>query len=193
FGIIMGVWRDDLPQPGRKLTAVVVKLYGPVNTLILSNGFGVHEFVKHYDADNTAHFILLHKNLKLPSKPEVFGIGGDPLEWDANFLQFAKSLFQAEKLKVRYCGSFVSDFSQVLHRGGFFAYPSSKKNQQGKFRLYYECIPLSYLVEEAGGASYDGFSGSILDRFDDDIDARVPLYLGNKNLIEKLKAKLAKK
>ncbi len=193
FGIIMGIYRDDLPQTGRKLTAAVVKLYGPVNTLILSNGFGVHEFVKHYDADGHAHFILLHKNLRLPSKPEVFGIGGDPLEWNAPFLAFAKELFKKEKMKVRYSGSFAADFSQVLHRGGFFAYPSSKKNAQGKFRLYYECIPLSFLIEEAGGASYDGFCGSILDRFDADIDARVPLYLGNQPLIEKLRAALEQK
>ena len=191
FGIIMGIYRDDLPQTGRKLTASVYKLYGPVNTLVYSvgNGAGVHEFVKHYHSDNTAEFLLLNENIQLPKKGEVFGIGADPTSWNSRFLTFAKDLFRKEKLKVRYCGSFVGDFSQVLHKGGFFSYPATSKDVEGKFRLYYECIPLGFLCEEAGGAAWDGgISGSsVLDRIDNDVDARTPIYLGNKNLIEKLK------
>jgi fructose-1,6-bisphosphatase I len=189
FGIIMGVYRDDLPASGRKLAAAVYKLYGPVNTLVYSAGFGVHEFVKHYYSDGSSEFLLLNENIKLPQKGEVFGIGADPMQWDEKFRQFAKDLMKKEKLKVRYCGSFVGDFSQVLHRGGFFAYPSTQKSPEGKFRLYYECIPISYLCEEAGGASWDGSKEgrSVLDRADNDVDARTPLYIGNKDLIEKLK------
>ncbi len=190
FGIIMGIYRDDLPQKGRKLAAAVYKLYGPVNTLVYSAGLGVHEFVKHYHADGSAEFLLLNENIELPKKAEVFGIGSDPLAWDSRLRSFAKDLFKKEKLKARYCGSFVADFSQVLHKGGFFAYPSTSKNPDGKFRLYYECIPLAYLCEEAGGASWDGRAsgGSILDSKADSADARSPLYLGNKDLIAKLKS-----
>lgn len=187
FGIIMGVYEDDLPQPGRNLSAAVYKLYGPVNTLVYSTGNGVHEFVKHYYEDGDAKFLQLHKNLKLPDKPEVFGIGGDPLEWDAKFLTFAKDLFRKEKMRPRYSGTFVADFSQVLHRGGFFAYPKTTSKPKGKLRLYYECSPLSFICEQAGGMSWDGGKGSILDHFDTDADARVPLYLGNKEIINKLK------
>lgn len=191
FGIIMGIYRDDLPQTGRKLTAAVYKLYGPVNTLVYSagQGLGVHEFVKHYFDDNVSEFLLLHENMKLPAKGEVFGIGSDPTSWDKKFMTFAKDLFRREKLKVRYCGSFVGDFSQVLHKGGFFSYPATQKSPEGKFRLFYECIPLGFLCEEAGGATWDGSraGNSVLDRIDNDVDARTPLYLGNKELIEKLK------
>jgi fructose-1,6-bisphosphatase I len=189
FGIIMGVYRDDLPQTGRKLSAAVYKLYGPVNTLVYSAGMGVHEFVKHYHEDGGAEFLLLNENVKLPKKGEVFGIGADPLSWDPKFMAFAKDLFRREKLKVRYCGAFVGDFSQVLHKGGFFSYPATQNSPGGKFRLYYECIPLGYLCEEAGGAAWDGSrsGNSVLDRIDNDVDARTPLYLGNKDLIEKLK------
>ncbi|VVB57723.1 Fructose-1,6-bisphosphatase class 1 [uncultured archaeon] len=189
FGIIMGIYRDDLPKTGRKLTAAVYKLYGPVNTLVYSAGMGVHEFVKHYYSDGSAEFLLLNENMKLPKKGEVFGIGADPLSWNPRLMTYAKDLFRHEKMKVRYCGSFVGDFSQVLHKGGFFSYPSTSKDPDGKFRLYYECIPLGFLCEEAGGATWDGSASgnSVLDRIDNDVDARTPLYLGNKELIEKLK------
>lgn len=186
FGIILGIYKDDLPQPGKNLSAVAVKVYGPVNTLIFSSGNGTHVFVKHYDKNDKATFYMLHKNIKF-QKAEVFGIGGDPLDWDAKFMRFAKDLFKKERLKARYCGSFVGDFSQILHRGGFFAYPSNAKSQNGKLRLTYEANPISFLAEQAGGASYDGKTGSILNIIPKDADQRVPVYIGNRDLIEKLK------
>ena len=189
FGMIAGIYRDDLPQKGRKLVAAVYKLFGPVNTLVYTVGKGTHEFVKHYDSSGKAQFYLLAENMEVPEPGEVFGIGGDPLDWSPEFLKFAKDLFRKEKMKVRYSGTFVADFSQILHRGGIFAYPSTKKSPRGKLRLAYEGAPMSFIWEQAGGASFDG-KGSILDSFDRDPDARTPLYLGNRKLIAKLKAAL---
>ena len=189
FGSIAGVYREDLPQKGRKLVAAFYKLYGPVNTFVYTVGNGTHEFVKHYDAQDKAEFYVLAENMKMPKPGEVFGIGGDPDEWDPKFMQFAKGLFRKEKLKVRYSGTFVADFSQILHRGGMFAYPSSKKSPKGKLRLTYEARPMAFIMEQAGGASWSG-KCSLLDAEDGDIEARVPIYLGNKELIGKLKAAL---
>ncbi|VVC01670.1 Fructose-1,6-bisphosphatase class 1 [uncultured archaeon] len=190
FGSIAGVYRDDLPQGGKKLVAAFYKLYGPVNTFVYTVGKGTHEFVKHYDSEGNAQFYLLAENLKIPEPGEVFGIGGNPLDWDAAFLKFAKDLFRKEKLKVRYSGTFTADFSQILHRGGIFAYPSSKKNPHGKLRLAYEAAPMAFILEQAGGASWSG-KESLLDVKSLDVDARTPLYLGNRHLIEKLKKTLA--
>ncbi|MFA6489727.1 MAG: class 1 fructose-bisphosphatase [Candidatus Micrarchaeia archaeon] len=189
FGAIIGVYRDDLPQKGRKLVASFYKLFGPVNTFVYTVGKGTHEFVKHYDGAGTAQFYLLAENMKVPEPGEVFGIGGDPLDWSPSFMKFAKNLFRKERLKVRYSGTFVADFSQILHRGGIFAYPSTKKCPKGKLRLAYEGAPMSFLWEQAGGASFDG-KGSLLDSFDKNVDSRTPLYLGNKKLIAKLKKEL---
>lgn len=186
FGSIIGVYREDLPQSGRKLVAAFYKLYGPVNTFVYTIGKGTHEFVKHYDGAGTAQFFLLGENMKVPEPGEVFGLGGDPLDWSPAFLKFAKDLFRKEKLKVRYSGTFVADFSQILHRGGIFAYPSNKKSKEGKLRLTYEGKPIAFIWEQAGGASWDGRE-SILDAKNRDVDARTPLYLGNKKLIGKLK------
>jgi len=190
FGTIVGVYREDLPQAGRKLVAAIYKLYGPVNTLVYTTGNGTHEFVKHYDSQGNARFYLLAGNMKIPEPGEVFGLGGDPLDWDAKFLSFAKDLFRKEKLRVRYCGTFVADFSQILHRGGIFAYPSTRKNPKGKLRLTYEAAPMGFIWEQAGGASWSGKS-SLLDVADADADSRVPLYMGNKSLVEKLKKALS--
>ncbi|PIT84182.1 fructose-bisphosphatase class I [Candidatus Micrarchaeota archaeon CG10_big_fil_rev_8_21_14_0_10_45_29] len=187
FGIILGIYRSDFPQKGRDLVAAAYKLYGPVNTLVYTTGKGVHEFVKHYYEDGAVRFLLLHENMKLPIKPEVFGVGGKPMQWSGNFREFAKNLFKEKKMRPRYCGTFVADFSQVLHRGGFFSYPSTEGAPDGKLRLAYECAPLSFICENAGGASWDGRSGSILDVQIEDADARIPLYLGNKEVIEELK------
>jgi len=189
FGSIMGIYSEDLPQPGKRLVAAVCKLYGPVNTLIYTTGNGAHEFVKHYDGEGNAQFLLLAENMKLPAKPAVFGIGGEPLEWSPKFLRFAKDLFRKEKLKVRYSGTFVADFSQILHHGGIFAYPETKKNPKGKLRLTYEAQPMAFIMEQAGGASWSGKS-SLLDVESANVEARTPLYLGNKNLIDKLRKSL---
>jgi fructose-1,6-bisphosphatase I len=189
FGTIVGVYRHDLPQTGRKLVAAFYKLYGPVNTFVYTVGNGTHEFVKHYDGEGKAQFLLLAENMKIPEPGEVFGLGGDPVDWSPQFLKFGKGLFKNERMKARYSGTFVADFSQILHRGGIFAYPSTAKNAQGKLRLYYEAQPMAFLMEQAGGGSWSG-KCSLLDVVDNDVDARVPLYLGNKKLLEKLKKSL---
>ncbi len=190
FGIILGIYKKDLPQPGKNLVASAIKVYGPVNTFIYSTGEGTHEFVKYYDENDVAKFYLLHENIRFPKTPQVFGIGGSPLDWEAEFMQFAKSLFKKEKLKARYCGSFVGDFSQILHKGGFFAYPKTKSNPNGKLRLTYEANPIAFLAENAGGATYDGENGSILQKIPKDVDECTPVYISNKELIEKMKIQL---
>ena len=189
FGSIVGIYSDDMPQSGRKLVAALYKLYGPVNTLVYTVGNGTHEFVKHYDSEGNATFLLLADGMKVPEPGQVFGIGGDPLEWSPGFLKFAKGLFREEKLKVRYSGTFVADFSQILHRGGIFAYPSTKKSPKGKLRLVYEAAPMAFIIEHAGGASWSG-AKSLLDAADKDVDARVPLYMGSSGLVAKLKKHL---
>jgi len=189
FGTIVGVYRGDLPQKGRKLVAAFYKLYGPVNTFVYTVGNGAHEFVKHYDSEGSAQFFLLAGNMKIPEPGEVFGLGGDPMDWSPLFLRYAKDLFKKERMKARYSGTFVADFSQILHRGGIFAYPSTKKSPRGKLRLYYEAQPMAFIMEQAGGESWSG-KCSLLDVVDKDVDARVPLYMGSKALVDKLRTAL---
>ncbi|PIN84403.1 fructose-bisphosphatase class I, partial [Candidatus Micrarchaeota archaeon CG11_big_fil_rev_8_21_14_0_20_47_5] len=122
---------------------------------------------------------------KLPEPGRVFGIGGNPLDWDGKFLKFAKDLFRKHKLKVRYCGAFVGDFSQILHQGGFFSYPASLSLPGGKLRLFFEAQPMSYLIEGAGGAASNGRE-RILEIDSTCVDDTTPLYMGNKKIVKEL-------
>ena len=95
--------------------------------------------------------------------------------------QFVDKL-EKKKLKLRYGGSFVGDYNQVLHNGGFFAYPSLVDSPQGKYRLQFESNPIGFITEKAGGKASTG-TGNVLDLDPTDIAQRTPTYLGNKELV----------
>ncbi len=185
FGAIFGVYREDLPQKGRNLAAAAIVIWAEPITFIYSAGNGVHVFKEyHYTYDSA--FMLHFANIRLPDKPAYFGIGANELDWDAQLSLFKQHMLSL-KMKVRYSGALVADASQVLHEGGIFAYPGTATNPNGKLRLAYECNPIAFLCEQAGGDSWDGKEGSILDVENPNIDARIPFYAGNPELIKTLK------
>jgi len=223
FGSIFGIYEKDPPQSGRDIVASAYALYGPVYSFVYSAGNGATEIGKSYNPeDGSIIFKLRHQKLELPGSPKVYGFGGHPLTWDANFQKFVfKDVHGHFKLKLRYSGAFVADFAQVLFNGGIFAYPRTLKAPEidpsnplvykpqewgeGKLRLTYECIPMAFLMEQAGGTSWDGKSyyskanslhildgenesergapASVLDLRINDMDAIIPLYIGNSSLI----------
>lgn len=182
FGTIVGVYKNTkLPAKGRKQVAAFYKLYGPSTTLVLTTGEGVHEFVK--ARKEHAEFMLINEDTKFP-EPKIYGVGGNPDKWIPEFDVFVR-LLRDRGLKLRYGGSFVGDFNQVLHHGGFFGYPALLGKPKGKLRLVFEGNPMGLIAEQAGGSSSSG-SGNLLDIKPGDIDERVPIYIGNKDLIESL-------
>ncbi|VVB65982.1 Fructose-1,6-bisphosphatase class 1 [Candidatus Gugararchaeum adminiculabundum] len=189
FGTIIGIWKKDLPAKGSEQVASLYKLYGPITTLVYTTKETgkVAEFVKHRKGE--IEYFLLYDNMKLPEPGSVYGIGGSPIEFDDKYNDFFRRLVFEHKLKNRYCGAFVGDFSQVLHYGGYFAYPGTPKKPQGKLRLFYEGNPMSLIIENAGGASSNGFK-SVLDVTGDDIDARTPVHIGNRHIIKELEEML---
>ncbi|MBS18162.1 MAG: fructose-bisphosphatase class I, partial [Crocinitomicaceae bacterium] len=86
----------------------------------------------------------------------------------------------------RYIGSLVADFHRNLIHGGIYLYPSTTDKPEGKLRLLYECAPLAWLAEEAGGQALDDH-GRILDRVPKSLHERTPYYVGNRHLIDALK------
>ncbi|KAL8148070.1 hypothetical protein AgCh_005420 [Apium graveolens] len=91
---------------------------------------------------------------------------------------------------ARYIGSLVGDFHRTLLYGGIYGYPRDSKSKNGKLRLLYECAPMSYLVEQAGGKGSDGHS-RVLDIMPTEIHQRVPLYIGSPDEVDKLEKYLA--
>lgn len=82
------------------------------------------------------------------------------------------------KYSCRYVGSMVADVHRTLLQGGIFMYPSDQKSPKGKLRLLYECIPMAFVIEQAGGAAYSD-SGRMLELFATSIHERSPIVLGS--------------
>jgi fructose-1,6-bisphosphatase I len=178
-GTIVGIYKKDLPTQGKHLIAAMYMLYGPVTTLVYTAQNGVHEFLH-----TKKGFVLKKENIRLPEPGVLYGIGGLRKDWLPPFRDYIEELEQAG-YKLRYGGSFVGDFNQILHYGGIFAYPALTTKPTGKLRLLVESNTMSFIAEQAGGASTTGTS-SILEVEPEAITQRVPTYIGNKDLIEKL-------
>ena len=185
MGTIVGIYREiDLPAKGRNLTASMYFLYGPYTQAVVATNGGVYISVasekgsasKRYFSNGTPH--------RLPEKGSVYGIGGLKQKWTPKVQEFVESL-ESRALKLRYGGSFVGDFNQVLHYGGVFAYPELVDAPNGKLRLQFESNPIAFITEKAGGKGSTG-TASILDLEPTGIDQRVPTYVGNVDLITAL-------
>ena len=86
---------------------------------------------------------------------------------------------------ARYIGSLVADFHRNLLKGGIFLYPPTAAAPNGKLRLTYECNPIAFIAEQAGGTATDG-SQRILDIKPESLHQRVPFYVGSSNMVGKL-------
>jgi len=183
LGSIFGFYSKRLPTSGRNLLGSLYVTYGSMITLTLSFGKGVHRFAAVREG-STMGFELLGVNLKLPAKPEVYGIGGSRKDWIPPVALFVDSL-ENRGMKIRYCGTFVGDYNQVLSRGGVFAYPEMVNKPKGKLRVLYETAPMAFLNEQAGGYASDG-RRNILDMSPSELSETSPAYIGSAPLIREL-------
>jgi len=186
FGTIFGIFdRTPLPARGSELFAAGYMIYGPATTFVYATSTGVHEFVQ--GGGPPDEFILIEEGLRLPSTGKLYGIGGHRDKWIPEVKAFAGEL-ERELMNLRYGGSFVGDFNQILHYGGFFAYPAQVDKPAGKYRLHFESNPIAFIAEAAGGAGTTG-TARILDVAATGIDQTVPTYVGNRDLIERFRSR----
>ena len=183
LGSIFGFYSKRLPTSGRNLSGALYVTYGAMITLTFSFGKGVHRFVAVRQGGKMS-FDLLGVNLKLPNKAEVYGIGGFRKDWITPVRKFVDTL-EERGMRIRYCGTFVGDYNQVLSRGGIFAYPQLLKKPQGKLRVLYETSPMAYINEEAGGYASDG-SRDILDITPSTLSETSPAYIGSAPMVHEL-------
>lgn len=177
----------DFLQPGREMVAAGYIIYGSSTMLVYSTGKGVNAFT--YD-NSVGLFLLSHTNIKMPEQGGIYSIN------EANYIYFPQGVKQYIKhcqlddpstnrpYKSRYVGSLVSDFHRNLLVGGIYMYPGNAKKPLGKLRLLYECAPMAFLAEKAGGNASDGFH-RILDVQPQSIHQRSPLFIGSKLMVEK--------
>ena len=186
MGTVVGIYDAPLPATGRDLVAAGYVLYGPITTMIVADDSGVREEVVTSD-DGGVDRSTVEDDLRLPDDPLVYGFGGRVPDWPDDFTAYAREV--EDELKLRYGGAMVGDVNQVVTYGGIFAYPALVDAPDGKLRLSFEANPIAYIVERAGGAATDG-EVDILDVEPEGVHDRVPLYVGNEELVERLKAAL---
>ncbi|KAG1708814.1 hypothetical protein DVH05_022435 [Phytophthora capsici] len=175
----------DILQPGNQLVAAGYCMYGSSTQLVLTWGKGVHCFT----LDPTiGAFILSNKDMKIPENPKtIYSCNeGNYASWD----QASKAFVDECKNKpvpynARYVGSMVSDIHRTILYGGIYLYPGSDKSKDGKLRLLYEGNPMSFIMEQAGGASTTG-TERVLDLCPTHIHQRSPIFLGCKRDVERV-------
>ncbi len=188
LGSIFGFYSKPLPSSGRNLIGALYVTYGSMVTITLTFGKGVHRFVAVRRGQELS-FELLGINLRVPDRPEVYGIGGFRKDWIPQVRDFVDSL-EGRGMRVRYCGTFVGDYNQVLARGGVFAYPELVTKPQGKLRVLYETAPVAYINEQAGGYATDGRK-SILDIEPESLSEQSPAYIGSVTLVRELERRIS--
>jgi fructose-1,6-bisphosphatase I len=188
LGSIFGIWRGELPKKGRDLIAAAFVTYGPTLTITMSVSDSVNQYIELREGENAGKFALAYKSMNIPEKADVYGFGGKRSDWIPQVEEFVASL-ETRGLHLRYGGTFIGDYNQILQRGGIFAYPAHKKQPNGKLRVSYETAPVSYITELAKGASSDGYN-SILDIVPESLTQTSAFYVGNSTLIRELEAKI---
>lgn len=156
--------------------------------LIYTTGHGVHGFTLN---PSIGTFYLSHPNLQIPEDGSIYSIneGNYALfpQGVKNYLKYCQQEEGNRPYTSRYIGSLCADFHRNLIKGGIYIYPSGTKSPNGKLRLLYECNPMAFLAEQAGGKASDGFN-RIMDIEPTELHQRVPFFCGSKNMVEKAEA-----
>ena len=177
---------DDFLQKGRNQVAAGYIIYGTSTMLVYTNGDGVNGFTLDLAIGSFYHS---HANLKFPKKGSIYSVNeGNYLQFPdyvKKYLKFCQMEEDDRPYTSRYIGSLVSDFHRNLIKGGIFMYPSTSKNPKGKLRLLYECNPISFISEQAGGLAIDG-EENILDIQPEALHQRVPFYCGSEKMINQV-------
>ncbi|MBT3871248.1 MAG: class 1 fructose-bisphosphatase [Flavobacteriaceae bacterium] len=183
---------EDFLQPGKNQVAAGYIVYGTSTMIVYSTGHGVNGFTLN-PAIGT--YYLSHPNMQFPDKGFIYSVN------EGNYVHFPKGVKEYIKYcqeeeddrpyTSRYIGSLVSDFHRNMIKGGIYFYPSTSKSPNGKLRLLYECNPMAFLAERAGGKASDGFN-RILDIKPTELHQRVPFFCGNKDMVETLESFMKK-
>ena len=172
---------DDFRQPGTSIVAAGYAVYGAKTSFVYSTGAGVHGFTLD---PSIGEFVLTDENIEMPSSGTIYSVNeGNTAYWDQTVRDFVQCL-KGEKATPkgpytgRYVGSLVADFDRTLRKGGIFLYPSDSKRPHGRLRLLYECMPLAFIAEQAGGAAVNG-AQRIVEVVPSDIHERSSLIIGS--------------
>lgn len=193
IGTIFAIWKrtttgtandKDFMQKGNAVAAAGYVLFGSSTILVLSTGKGTNGFT----LDASGKYQLSHPAISIKKEGKIYSVNqGNASKFDEGLQSFIAWCTQTDKAtsrpySLRYIGSMVGDLHRTLLKGGIFFYPANKGETKGKLRLLYECIPMAYLVTQAGGAASDG-NQSILDLQPTEIHERTAIFIGSENTV----------
>jgi fructose-1,6-bisphosphatase I len=197
IGTIFAIWKrksgsgqileSDFLQKGDDCVGAGFMLYGSSTLLLFSTGETVRLF-----SFNTVSgaYELVKEDLPLPKSGKIYSINqGNLAKFEEATSKFVSYCTESDKetsrpYSLRYIGSMVGDMYRTFIKGGVFLYPAAKGEKKGKLRLLYECIPMSYLAEKAGGAGIDGAS-RILEIQPTALHERCAIIIGSSELVNK--------
>jgi fructose-1,6-bisphosphatase I len=182
------VRNEDFIQEGSKQVAAGYIIYGSSTMLVYSTGNGVNGFTLD---PSIGEFCLSHPEIRTPDDGRIYSVNeGNYVHFPAGIKKYIKycqdeDIASNRPYSSRYIGSLVSDFHRNLLKGGIFLYPENEKFPNGKLRLVYECNPIAFIAEQAGGAATNGL-GRMLDIIPSSLHQRSPFYVGSKNMVSKV-------
>ena len=188
-----GVEESDFLQAGNQQVAAGYCVYGPQTTLALTVGDGVAMFTLDREQGS---FVLTEENITIPADTQEFAINMSNMRhWNEPVKRYIDECLQGKdgprgkNFNMRWIASMVADVHRILTRGGVFLYPWDKREPEkaGKLRLMYEANPMSWLIEQAGGAASNGRQ-RILDIQPVKLHERVSVVLGSKHEVERVTA-----
>lgn len=177
---------EDFLQPGTEQVAAGYLLYGSSTMLIYTTGNGTNGFT--YDP-SLGVFYLSHPEMETSKDGKIFSMNEGNYNKTSqglrNYIDFTKEIDKSTKrpYTARYIGSLVADFHRNLLKGGVYVYPSTDSSPNGKLRLLYECNPLAFVIEQAGGKATDG-KQRIMEIKPSELHQRVPFIVGSSNMVD---------
>jgi len=178
---------EDMLQKGRDQVAAGYVLYGSSTMLVYTTGKGVNGFTLD---PSIGEFCLSHPDMRMPETGRLYAMNeGNIRICEQGLRDYISFCQEADATPLhpysgRYIGSLVADFHRNLIKGGIYIYPDTTLNPEGKLRLLYECNPLAFVAEQAGGLATTGRE-RILDIQPTRLHQRVPYYTGSKQMMEK--------
>jgi len=184
----------DFYQAGNKCLAAGYMIYGTSTMLVYTTGNGVNGFTLD---PSIGEFCLSHPKIVTPKTGKIYSVNeGNRADFPEGLKTYIDWCQQLDKetnrpYSSRYIGSMVADVHRNLLKGGIFIYPMTSKKPEGKLRLLYECNPMAYIIEQAGGRATNGYGKRILDLVPTQLHQRSPILMGSEEMVLQLEALLA--
>ena len=181
---------DDVLQSGTEQVAAGYIIYGSSTMMVYTTGKGVNGFTLD---PSIGEFCLSHPDMKIPEDGVIYSINeGNYVHFPEGVKKYIKYCQVHDKdtnrpYTSRYIGSMVADIHRNMIKGGIFIYPNTSVTSNGKLRLVYECNPMAFIIEQAGGRATTGFQ-RILDIPVKSLHQRSPIFIGSKNMVLKAEA-----